>query len=268
MRSRAHIGSHPIHPMLIVFPLGLWITSFIFQIIAVLSTNDRLWAAAFFAMVAGCAGAALAAVPGAIDLFSVVPRNSSGRTRGYLHAVVNVCALGLFIFIAWRWGNPYEAPDGFTIGLSAVGVAGILVAGWLGATLVYRNQIGVDHRYARAGKLRERQLTSWDQPTCNQAELSEGQMMLVSVGNEHVVIGRCATGYAAFSNYCTHRGGPLADGALVGCAVQCPWHGSQFDIHSGRVIAGPATHKIHTFDIEVRDGEVYILPHGKQQQAA
>ena len=155
----------------------------------------------------------------------------------------------------------YDAPDGLTIGLSAIGVAVVLVSGWLGAALVSRNQISVDHRYARAAQFRERRLSGWDQPVCNQSELGEGQMMLVSVGNEHAVVGRCPTGFAAFSNHCTHRGGALVDGALVGCTVQCPWHGSQFDIHTGRVVAGPAVHKIHTFDLEVRRGEVYVQPH-------
>jgi nitrite reductase/ring-hydroxylating ferredoxin subunit/uncharacterized membrane protein len=268
MRSRIQIKSHPVHPMLIVFPLGLWITSFVFEIIAMLTDNQLLGGAAFFGIIAGCVGAALAAVPGAIDLFSVVPRNSSGRTRGYLHATLNVCALALFILVAWHWGNPYDAPDGVTIGLSAIGVGIVLLSGWLGATLVYRNQIGVDHRYAGAGQFRERRLRGWDQPVCNQAELGEGQMMLVTVDNEHVVVGRCGTGFAAFSNHCTHRGGPLADGALVACTVQCPWHGSQFDIHTGRVVAGPAKNKIHTFDIEVRDGEVYLSPDKRQEKKA
>ena len=59
--------------MLIVFPVGLWISSFIFEVIAVLSNNERLWAGAFFGIIAGCAEAALAALPGAIDLLSVVP---------------------------------------------------------------------------------------------------------------------------------------------------------------------------------------------------
>lgn len=71
----------------------------------------------------------------------------------------------------------------------------------------------------------------------------------------------CGQGYAAFSNHCTHSGDPLLDGALVGCTVQCPWHGSQFDIHSGCVVAGPAEHKIHIYDLEVRDGEVYVSAH-------
>src|SRR5207253_6685982 len=48
------------------------------------------------------------------------------------------------------------------------------------------------------------------------------------------LVGRCSQGLFAFSDSCTHKGGPLSDGALVGCTVQCPWHGSQFDVSSGR----------------------------------
>jgi len=267
MRARAAIGSHPIHPMLVFFPLGLWITSFAFDVIATLTQNDVLWAAGFYLIIGGCAGAALAAVPGVIDLFSVVPRNSSGRRRGYIHGGLNSLILLLFIFIAWRRGNPAMQPDTASLLLSLLGVAAVIYTGWLGATLVYRNQIGVDHRYAHAGTWKERRLRGWDQPVCNQSELSEGQMMLATVGDEHEVVGRCPEGYAAFSNHCTHSGGPLADGALVGCTVQCPWHGSQFDVHTGRVVAGPAEHKIHTYDAEIRGGEVYVSPNRKKRTA-
>ena len=77
---------------------------------------------------------------------------------------------------------------------------------------------------------------------------------------------KSAIPYAAFSHRCTHKGGPLADGALVGCTVQCPWHGSQFDVHSGRVVAGPAEKKIGTFETEIRDGEVYVAPNKKRKE--
>jgi uncharacterized membrane protein/nitrite reductase/ring-hydroxylating ferredoxin subunit len=266
MRSRASLASHPIHPMLVFFPLGLWITSFAFDVIGSLTQNDVLWAGGFYLIIGGCAGAALAAIPGAIDLFSVVPRNSSGRSRGYVHGTLNSLVLLLFIFVAWRRGDPTVQPDTASLLLSLLGVLVILYSGWLGATLVYRNQIGVDHRYAKAGKWKERTLRGWDQPVCNQGELSEGQMMMAIVGDEHVVVGRCPDGYTAFSNHCTHKGGPLSDGALIGCTVQCPWHGSQFDVHTGRVVAGPAEHKIHTYRVDARGGEVYVSPHREWRQ--
>ena len=85
-------------------------------------------------------------------------------------------------------------------------------------------------------------------------------MILAHVGNDRVVVGRCSEGLFAFSDHCTHKGGPLSDGALVGCTVQCPWHGSQFDIRTGRVVSGPAQEKIDTCALEIRGGEVYVQP--------
>jgi len=267
MRSRAALGSHPIHPMLVFFPLGLWITSFAFDVIGTWTQNDVLWTGGFYLIIGGCVGAALAAIPGVIDLFSVVPRNSSARTRGYLHGGLNTLILLLFVFIAWRRGDSAMQPDTASLLLSLLGVVAVIYTGWLGATLVYRNQIGVNHLYADAGTWKERKLRGWDQPVCNQSELSDGQMMLATVEDVHVAVGRCPDGYSAFSNRCTHKAGPLADGALIGCTVQCPWHGSQFEIHTGRVVAGPAKNKIHTYESEVRKGEVYVSPNrGKRTE--
>jgi len=56
----------------------------------------------------------------------------------------------------------------------------------------------------------------------------------------------------------THRGGSLADGTVICGTVQCPWHGSQFDVVSGAVKAGPAKGKIQTYETAVRDGQVFL----------
>ena len=268
MRSRAQIKSHPIHPMLVALPIGLWIGSFVFDLLAAAGGNVFLAIAGFYALIAGCIGAALAAVPGAIDLFTVVPPNSSGRNCGYIHGALNTLALLLFIFIAWRRGDPMARPDGVSLALSLLGVIAIGVSGWLGGTLVYRNQIGVDHRYANAGQERERTLDSWDRPVLHRSELADGQMMLAKIQGQRIVVGRCGEGFFAFADHCTHKGGPLHDGALVGCTVQCPWHGSQFDVTNGRVVAGPAKNKIETYAIEIRGNEVYVRPEEHEERKA
>jgi uncharacterized membrane protein/nitrite reductase/ring-hydroxylating ferredoxin subunit len=260
MRSTMHVSSHPLHPMMVFFPLGLWTTSLFFDALGWMWQDPLLIAAGFYCVVGGCVGAALAAVPGVIDLFTVVPPNSSGKKRGLVHGGLNSLGLVLWAFIAWRRGSPTEAIDGTSVLLSLAGVAGVLFSGWLGATLVYRNQIGVDHRYANAGKWKERTLESWERPVCNQKELGEGQMMLGHIAGERVVVAKCGHGTATFSDHCTHRGGPLSDGVLIGCTVQCPWHGSNFDVHSGRVVAGPAKEKIATYEHESRAGEIYVEP--------
>ena len=258
MLSKARIRSHPMHPMLVAFPLGLWITSFILDLIGRGTGNQLYYTGSFFMIVGGCIGAALAAVPGVVDLFGVVPPKSSAKSRGYFHGALNTLALALFIWTAARRGGPDYGPDNIAILVSLAGVIIVLFSGWMGATLVYRNQIGVDHRYANAGKFKERNIENWDRPVCNQGELGDGQMMLVHIDGERIVIGRCEEGVFAFSDHCTHRGGPLSDGALVSCTVQCPWHGSQFDLRTGRVVAGPAKEKIGVYRTEIRGGEVYI----------
>ncbi|MGZ4839041.1 MAG: DUF2231 domain-containing protein, partial [Terriglobales bacterium] len=151
MRARAQIKSHPVHPFLVAFPIGLFITSFVFDVIGVLGGTSALWAAAWYCIIAGLCGGGLAAIPGAIDLFSVVPPNSSGRSRGYKHGVLNVVVIALFIAVAAHRAGPAAAPDGLSLLLSAIGIVVLAISGWLGGTLVYRNQIAVDHRYANAG---------------------------------------------------------------------------------------------------------------------
>jgi uncharacterized membrane protein/nitrite reductase/ring-hydroxylating ferredoxin subunit len=266
MRSKASIQSHPIHPMLVAFPIGLWVVSFILDVIGKVRGDASFWAAGFYLVIGGCIGAALAALPGAIDLFTVIPPHSSAKNRGYLHGGLNVLALIVFIAVAAHRGDPGTVPDGISLVLSIAGIIIIGISGWLGGTLVYRNQIGIDHRYANAGQWKERTLDSWDRPVCNQGELGDGQMMLAIVKGQRVVVARCSDGIFAFSDACTHRGGPLSDGALVGCAVQCPWHGSQFDLHSGRVVAGPAQQKILTYHVDIRAGEVYVLPESSEPE--
>ena len=260
MRSTARISSHPIHPMLVALPLGLWIGSWIFDVIGAISGNAYLFAASFYSAVAGIVGALLAAVPGAIDWLTVVPPNSSAKKRGAIHGSLNVLILIAFLVIAFRRGGAANPADGVELTISTIAIVVLGISGWLGGTLAYRNQIGVDRRYAGAGKLKERTLDSWDRPVCNQSELGDGQVMLAKIQNERVVVARCSEGMVAFSDHCTHKGGPLSDGALVDCTVQCPWHGSQFDVRSGRVVAGPAAEKIKTYDIEIRAGEVYVKP--------
>ena len=104
MRSRAAIASHPIHPILVSFPIGLWITALVLDLIGISRGVATLWAAGFYCVIAGCVGAVLAAIPGALDWFTVVPPQSSAKRRGLLHGSINVAALLLYIYIAFRQG--------------------------------------------------------------------------------------------------------------------------------------------------------------------
>ena len=151
-------------------------------------------------------------------------------------------------------------PKSLIVGLEIAGVVLLIFAGWMGGTLVYRNQIGVDHRYAGAGKWKEEYLTAVNGRVefTNAGELDVNQMRLIHVEGKRVVIAKTETGWVAFNDHCTHRGGSLAGGTMLCRAVQCPWHGSQFDATTGDVIAGPAKEKIIVYALEKENGKLYI----------
>ena len=268
MRSLASIKSHPLHPMAIAFPIGLLITSFIFDLLSLWEKSTALASAGWYCVVAGLIGALFAIVPGAVDLFRIVPPNSEARSRGYWHAVLNLLMMAVFVAVAARRGVGIM-PDNTSLVLSAIGVIILFISGWLGASLVYQSQIAVDHLYANAAEFRKVDLTSWDRPVCKASELSEGQIILAEINGSRVAVGRCSQGVVAFSDHCTHAGGPLSDGALVGCTVQCPWHGSQFDVVTGRVIAGPAEEHILTYDVVTRGDDMFVYPkRGEEKKEA
>ena len=83
-------------------------------------------------------------------------------------------------------------------------------------------------------------------------------MKLVHVKDRRVVIARSETGYVAFDDRCSHKGGSLAGGAMICGTVQCPWHGSQFDVATGALKAGPGNEGIKTYIVDESNGKVYL----------
>jgi nitrite reductase/ring-hydroxylating ferredoxin subunit/uncharacterized membrane protein len=249
MRSQASIKGHPLHPMLIVYPFAFLTGAFGFNAAAAASRNRELNTVGHYLVPTGVAAGLLAAIPGIIDYLNVVPPQSSGKERATKHALLNVAGLGLFT-ASWLLGRR-GARRTLPLLMQGLGSAVMSVAGYMGGTLVYRNQIGVDHRYANAGKWQEesRERPASRALTSAAASLGINQMKLVHAGDERIAVGRTEEGYAAFEDRCTHRGGPLSDGVLICGTVQCPWHGSQFDVHTGEVTCGPAQEKIATYPI-------------------
>jgi nitrite reductase/ring-hydroxylating ferredoxin subunit/uncharacterized membrane protein len=262
MRSHAHIKGHPIHPAIVMFPFAtLWL-AFLFHAGALLANRPQWGVFGGYLALIGIATALVAAVPGLIDYFGVVPPHSSAKTRATFHMLANLAAVALFIVAVVMRRNTDPA-DPLLLALVVEGVAvGLLsVAGWMGGTLVTRNQIGVDHRYANAGEWQEeRPAAVRGEPVVigHSGELEINQMKLVKVNGKRVVLARTADGYVAFDDRCPHRGGSLADGAMVCGVVQCPWHGSQFAAKDGEVKAGPAKKGIESYPIEVRGNKILL----------
>jgi uncharacterized membrane protein len=143
MKTRATLFGHPIHQMLIVFPLGLLATSFVFDIVHRATGSARFADISFVMIISGIIGGLLAAVFGFVDWLSI-PRETRAKRVGALHGIGNVIVTGLF---AASWLLRYDAPTAPgipAIVLSALAVGLALVTGWLGGELVDRLGVGVD----------------------------------------------------------------------------------------------------------------------------
>jgi uncharacterized membrane protein len=137
----ASFKGHPSHPILVVFPIGLWIFSIVSDLIFKLGYGGPVWKdVAFYTLAGGIIGALIAAIPGLIDLLSI--QNSKSKTIGIWHMIINLLAVALYCVNFWL--RMRRAPgDNLPITLSVVGVLLILISGWLGGELVYVRGVGV-----------------------------------------------------------------------------------------------------------------------------
>lgn len=144
MESRVKLFGHPVHPMLIVFPVGLLATAVIFDILHLVTGNPVLAAVSFYMIAAGAVGGLLAAIFGLIDWLAL-PDNSRAKNIGLWHGIGNVVIVALFA-VSWllRGNNPNFVPDTLALLLSFAGIALALITAWIGGELVYRLGVGVD----------------------------------------------------------------------------------------------------------------------------
>ena len=132
MTSSASIAKHPIHPMLVAFPIGLWVFSLVCDFIY-RAQHTPIWNdLAFYTIAGGIIGALLAAVPGLIDLFSLRDR---AQKIGIAHMIINLVVVGLYCWNFWlrSTGSHGRAP----LALSVIAVILLAISGWLGGEMVY-----------------------------------------------------------------------------------------------------------------------------------
>jgi uncharacterized membrane protein len=144
MESHAKLFGHPIHPMLIVFPLGLLATAVIFDIVHLVTGNPEFNLVAFWCIAAGIVGGLLAALFGAWDWLHI-PSETRAKRIGAMHGVGNVVVVGLFL-VSWllRLTAADYAPSGAAYVFSFAAILLALFTGWLGGELVDRLGVGVD----------------------------------------------------------------------------------------------------------------------------
>jgi chlorite dismutase/nitrite reductase/ring-hydroxylating ferredoxin subunit len=97
-------------------------------------------------------------------------------------------------------------------------------------------------------------------PVASLEEMADGRAKVVYAGGEQIVLFHAGGTIYAVANRCSHANGPLAEGTLDGTIVTCPYHGSQFDLTTGRPLCGPASRPLTRFEVRIEAGQVYLAP--------
>lgn len=236
---------HPLHPALTDVPLGAWTAALALDAMESISGRKELGAGADAAIAIGLVGAAGAAVTGLTDWSET---NGRARKVGLLHGLLNVGATVLYsTSLVLRRKQKRNAGMGFAM----LGFAVSSASAYLGGHLVFGEQIGVNHAAAQ-------EMPKEFVPVLSDAELREGEMKRADAGEVPVLLVRCEGEVCALAHTCSHLGGPLSEGKLEGDVVQCPWHGSRFNVRDGSVVDGPATFPQPRFETRVHEGQIEV----------
>ncbi len=96
-------------------------------------------------------------------------------------------------------------------------------------------------------------------PVARESDVSPGAVKVVEADGKSLCLGHCEDGtWGAVDNVCTHDGGPLGEGELEDCQVECPRHGARFELATGRVTALPAVFPVNAYPVRVVNGEVEV----------
>lgn len=236
---------HPLHPALTDVPIGAWTCSTMLDLLDHNRGGD-LGRAADLLVGVGCASGLAAAASGAADW-----QDSYGpeRRAGLAHALLNTGALGLFggsllLRLAGRRGSA-KLPALLGYGLAAT-------AAFLGGDLVFRTGTQVNRNAWAAGP------SDWTEVAA-QEEVREGELLRRAAGDSAVVLTRHGQTVIAVGAVCPHAGGPLEQGQVRDGRITCPWHGSRFELTTGRVCQGPASIALPVFETRInQQGRVEV----------
>ncbi len=140
MKTPANIAKHPIHPMLVAIPIGLWVFSLVCDLVHVFGATSENWLiVARYTMVGGIVGALIAAVPGFIDMLSLP---GPLKRIALMHMSINLTVVGLYVVNVYLRARGAESNAPLWLSVIAIGM--LAVSGWLGGKMVYVHGVAVD----------------------------------------------------------------------------------------------------------------------------
>lgn len=239
---------HPVHPLAVQVPMGAWISA------AVLDAVPGTGQAAKVLVGVGALSAVPSAVAGFTDWLQLHPQQ---QRVGLVHATANITATALYTASLVQRARGRDASGKV---LAYLGLATVIGGGFLGGHLTYRQAAGVNH----SEEIPHRFPSGWHS-LAPLEDLPDAQLHKRVVEGIPLVVFREGDRVSVLSDVCSHLSGPLHEGKLKssdladgGPCVVCPWHKSTFSLHSGEVVAGPATAKQPRFETRVTDGLVEV----------
>ena len=236
----------PMHPALTDVPLGSWSATLVFDGLDVATGRAAMRNTADATLALGIAGGVAAAVTGFSDW-----RYLSGGSRrmGMAHAILNSAGLALAVasLVLRATGHRNAGRLAFLTGFSLTGTSA-----HLGGELSYKYGLRVNRNAFERGP-------EGFAVALREDELPATGTRRATVDGVDVLLARATSGeVCALSNTCNHLGGPLSEGVREGNAVVCPWHGSRFDLRTGKPEDGPAIFPQSRYETRVREGNIEI----------
>lgn len=248
---------HPLHPVITDVTIGALGSAVTLDLLEQTTGQRAFGPGADASLLLGVSSGLGAAAAGLTDW-----QHTTGESRrtGILHAALNTTSMVFYVasLLSRRKG---ERAAGRRLALT--GFFFSVAAAFLGGDLTYRQKIGVNHTPIRT-------LPETYQDVMALEELPEERLVRVEVQEVPVLLLRRGSQIYAISEICAHLGGPLSEGVLHSDnSVSCPWHGSRFDLETGRVINGPSAYSQTCYQVLVQDGRVHIrpAPHGQNVMA-
>jgi nitrite reductase/ring-hydroxylating ferredoxin subunit/uncharacterized membrane protein len=234
----------PLHPPMTDLTIGGWTMSMICDVLGYEEASD-------VTLKIGTLSAGATALSGAAQWFDLQEMEEP-RRLGTLHALMNVTALGL---CATSWVLREQGPRNAGIATAWTGYSIATASAWIGGHLSFRLGIGVDRQAFEEPSADWTDVAALD-------ELPDGALSRVEAEGIPVVVLREGDRLYAAAATCPHVGGPLDEGERDGTCVTCPWHGSVFDLRDGRLIHGPATAPIRSYEARIEGGRVMLRAAG------
>jgi nitrite reductase/ring-hydroxylating ferredoxin subunit/uncharacterized membrane protein len=242
----------PLHVILTDIPIGAWTVGLVFDGLDLIAERREFAVAADASLAFGLAGAAAAAVAGIVDWSDVDP---PPRRVGLIHGTLNLTSAALFA-TSLILRKKKSRKQGRL--LSALGYGVMTLAAHLGGKMVYEYRVGVDRT---SGQVFPEEFAA----VMPETGLEESKPTRAEYHGTPIVLVRKGERIFALAETCSHFGGPLSQGKLIGNSIVCPYHGSRFALNDGRVINGPAVHPQPCLEARIQNGNVEVRRSGCEE---